>query len=249
MPNSSSPGANVMNARRVLVTRPQPGADRTADRLRTLGFDPLIMPLTKTIALPHEVLDVRPDMVLATSPQAFRHLASAVSDALSSIPVFATGKATAAAAREAGFLNVKETGGDVARLMASISPLIKPDIRILYLAGRVRRPQLEQYLIGKGVNLTSIEVYDTVSVSYSTEKIGTLNADGELIAVLLTSVNCATRLRELTATATQGQGIENAVLICLSERIADAAKALFSNPVLVSSAPTEDALLECLSTL
>lgn len=238
-----------MTGKRVLVTRPQPGADRTAERLRTLGFNPIIMPLTETIVLPHELLDVRPDLVLATSPQAFRHLAPAVSDALSSIPVFATGKATAAAAREAGFLNVKETGGDVARLMASISPLIKPEIRILYLAGRVRRPQLEQYLIGKGANLTSIEVYDTVSVSYSTEKIGTLNADGELIAVLLTSVNCATRLGELMDAGRLGQAIGNAVLICLSDRIADAAKALFSNPVLVSCAPTEDALLECLSAL
>ncbi len=239
----------MVTMRRVLVTRPQPGAGRTAERLRGLGFDPVVMPLTETIALPHGLPDEMPDLVLATSPQAFRHLAPAVAEALSAIPVLATGKATAASARETGFLDVKETGGDVSRLMAALSPQIKPGIRILYLAGHVRRPELEQYLAAKGANLTVTEVYDTLSVSYSTDKIRSLNADGELAAVLLTSVNCATRLGELTADLLLSEVIGNALLICLSGRIAETAEALFSNPVLAASAPTEDALMDCLSAV
>ncbi|MGB3901482.1 MAG: uroporphyrinogen-III synthase [Mesorhizobium sp.] len=39
-------------ARRVLVTRPEPGAARTAKRLAALGFEPVLLPLTHTIALP-----------------------------------------------------------------------------------------------------------------------------------------------------------------------------------------------------
>lgn len=235
-----------MIPQRVLVTRPQPGADRTAERLRTLGFEPVVMPLTETVALPHVLPEVTPDLVLATSPQAFRHLAPQIAGSISGIPLRVTGKATAASARQAGFLDVKETGGDVSRLMASLSPMIVPGVRILYLAGHVRRPELEQHLAARGASLTVIEVYDTLSVSYSTDKIRTLNTDGELAAVLLTSVNCVTRLRELTGEPEVGQAIGNAVLICLSNRIAEAARTLFSNAVLVASVPTEDALLDCL---
>ncbi|MGB5801993.1 MAG: hypothetical protein WBG88_17980, partial [Mesorhizobium sp.] len=39
-------------ARRVLVTRPEPGAAGTAKRLAALGFEPVLLPLTQTVALP-----------------------------------------------------------------------------------------------------------------------------------------------------------------------------------------------------
>ncbi|RVD11473.1 uroporphyrinogen-III synthase, partial [Mesorhizobium sp. M7A.F.Ca.ET.027.02.1.1] len=37
---------------RVLVTRPEPGASRTAHRLEEAGFQPVLLPLTETKALP-----------------------------------------------------------------------------------------------------------------------------------------------------------------------------------------------------
>ncbi|TIX52492.1 MAG: uroporphyrinogen-III synthase, partial [Mesorhizobium sp.] len=37
---------------RVLVTRPEPGASRTAQRLLDQGFQPILLPLTETVALP-----------------------------------------------------------------------------------------------------------------------------------------------------------------------------------------------------
>lgn len=235
-----------MDRPRVLVTRPQPGAARTAERLLALGFDPVVMPLTETVALAHGTPEALPDFVVATSPQAFRHLSAPALATLSTIRVRATGRATAAAAREAGFLDVKETGGDIIRLMSSLSQILKPGISILYLAGRVRRPELEQNLADKGVDLSITEVYDTIQVSYSTENIRALSADGELSAVLLTSVNCATQLAKIVHSAEHFQAIDNALLICLSQRIADTAEQMFPNPVKVAFAPTEDALLECL---
>ncbi|TJX45058.1 MAG: uroporphyrinogen-III synthase, partial [Mesorhizobium sp.] len=36
---------------RVLVTRPEPGASRTARKLEEMGFEPLLLPLTETVAL------------------------------------------------------------------------------------------------------------------------------------------------------------------------------------------------------
>jgi uroporphyrinogen-III synthase len=236
-----------MTGPRILVTRPQPGAERTAERLRMLGFEPVVMPLTETVALLHALPEMLPDLVVATSPQAFRHLSGAAATALSAIPVRVTGKATAAAARLAGFTEVKETGGDAARLMHSISPMLNPGLRILYLAGRVRRPELEHHLAIKGVALSVIEVYETVPVSYTTDNFLDLQVDGAIAAVLLTSVNCAIRLSALAATDEINQPFENTKIICLSERIAAAAEALSANALFIAPAPSEDALMDCLA--
>ena len=234
--------------RRVLVTRPQPGAARTAARLVKLSFDPVILPLTKIVALPHDVPATLPDLVVATSQQAFRHLSAAVATKLASLPVIVTGKASAAAAREAGFLDVVQSGGDVSELISLLSSRLKPGEHILYLAGRVRRPELEHDMVARRLAVDVAEVYDTIPVSHSTDKILGLGTDGEVNAVLLTSVTSANRFVEIAATYKQAQLFDNAIIICLSERIADALKHHLPNPVAVASAPTEDALLNSLAT-
>jgi uroporphyrinogen-III synthase len=101
----------------------------------------------------------------------------------------------------AGFTEVNEAGGDVARLMHALSSVLNLGMRILYLAGRVRRLELEHSLTVKCAVLSVIEVYDTVPVSYSTDNFLDLRADGGMAAVLLTSVNCAIQLSAMTADA------------------------------------------------
>jgi uroporphyrinogen-III synthase len=238
-----------MTKRRVLVTRPQPGADKTASRLSALGYDPIVMPLTETVSLPHVLPKEVPELILATSPQAFRHLSPSLADAFKEIPLRVTGKATATAARERGFLNVKETGGDAARLLASLGTTLQPGTCVLYLAGHVRRPELEAFLAKREAAVSTLEVYDTVTVSYSTDKIFEILTGAQGDAVLLTSVNCALRLGELDATREGGYISENTVIICLSERISEAARSRFPNLIAVAAMPTEDALLDCLSSV
>lgn len=124
--------------RRVWVTRAEPGAARTADRLTALGFTPLVAPLLTLAPLPG-ALDAAPSpdavAVLAlTSPngvEAFAPLIPRFRDH----PVFAVGDATAEAARAAGFANVRSASGDIhalARLIAAEAPpgpLLAPGAR------------------------------------------------------------------------------------------------------------------------
>ncbi|TIW85650.1 MAG: uroporphyrinogen-III synthase, partial [Mesorhizobium sp.] len=60
---------------RVLVTRPQPGASRSAHRLEEIGFQPILLPLTETAALPVAAGLVPDDSVAVaiTSANAVRH--------------------------------------------------------------------------------------------------------------------------------------------------------------------------------
>lgn len=124
--------------RRVWVTRAEPGAARTADRLTALGFTPLVAPLLTLAPLPG-ALDAAPSpdavAVLAlTSPngvEAFAPLIPRFRDH----PVFAVGDATAEAARAAGFADVRSAAGDIhalARLIAAEAPpgpLLAPGAR------------------------------------------------------------------------------------------------------------------------
>ena len=124
--------------RRVWVTRAEPGAARTADRLTALGFTPIVAPLLTLAPLPgalHAAPDPAAVAALAlTSPngvEAFAPLAPRFRDR----PVFAVGDATAEAARAAGFVDVRSASGDIhalARLIAAEAPpgpLLAPGAR------------------------------------------------------------------------------------------------------------------------
>jgi len=117
---------------RLLITRPQPGADATAAALVALGHEPLVQPLLATEAVAWALPDALPDAVLLTSAASVRH-AGAGSSALLHLPAHAVGGATAAAARAAGWRAVHEGPGNVQALLDGLPPC-----RLLHLAGADR---------------------------------------------------------------------------------------------------------------
>ncbi len=124
--------------RRVWVTRAEPGAARTADRLTALGFTPITAPLLTLAPLPGALHAAPAPAAVAalalTSPngvEAFAPLIPRFRDH----PVFAVGDATAEAARAAGFADVRSAAGDIhalARLITAAAPpgpLLAPGAR------------------------------------------------------------------------------------------------------------------------
>ena len=106
---------------RVWITRAQPGAGRTADRLALLGLTPVVAPLLAIQPIAQAEPDLTDVAVLAFTSingvAAFADLAPERDR-----PVFAVGDATAQAARDAGFVDVRSASGDLhalARLIAS----------------------------------------------------------------------------------------------------------------------------------
>jgi uroporphyrinogen-III synthase len=122
--------------RRALVLRPQPGADRTAARLRALGVTAEVQPLF-TIApvawQPPAPEDF--DALLLTSANAPR-LAGPSLATLQNLPVLTVGEATAAAARRVGLEAAMVGDRDVAALLAQARSAGFG--RLLHLAGRER---------------------------------------------------------------------------------------------------------------
>ena len=96
-----------MAARRqkIWITRAQPGADATAERVRALGHDAVVAPLLAVQVLPDVEIDLRGVAALAfTSANGVRAFADANGER--GLKVFAVGAATAQAARKAGFKSV-----------------------------------------------------------------------------------------------------------------------------------------------
>jgi uroporphyrinogen-III synthase len=118
----------------LLILRPQPGADATAARARALGLEPVVAPLFTIRPLPWEPPDPAGfDAVLLTSANAVREAGPALSH-FTGLPCWAVGEATAAAAGEAGFADVR-TGSDdgTALVQAAAESGIS---RVLHLRGR-----------------------------------------------------------------------------------------------------------------
>lgn len=99
---------------RLLVTRPLPAGAATADRLQALGHDVTLAPLMATEAMAWTLPEPLPAAVMLTSAFAARLANNA---AVYHLPAFAVGAATARAAREAGFVDVREGGGTVQALV------------------------------------------------------------------------------------------------------------------------------------
>ncbi|TFW12165.1 uroporphyrinogen-III synthase [Brevundimonas intermedia] len=116
----TAPDAEAKPAR-IWVTRAEPGASRTAARLRAMGFEPIIAPLLAIENLTPPIPDLAPFAALAfTSINGVAAFAALTRER--GPPVFAVGDATARAACDAGFADVRSASGDLhalARLIGS----------------------------------------------------------------------------------------------------------------------------------
>ena len=102
---------------RVLVLRPQPGADETAVRAQALGLTAIVAPLFGVRPLEWDAPDPAGfDAVMLTSANAARHAGDALTS-YTGLPCYALGESTAAAAREAGFDDIRIGPSDGAALL------------------------------------------------------------------------------------------------------------------------------------
>lgn len=91
----------------LLILRPQPGADETAARARALGLKPIVAPLFTVHALAWEPPPRSEfDAIMLTSANAARRAGAGLA-AFLNLPCYAVGEATAAAASDAGFTDVR----------------------------------------------------------------------------------------------------------------------------------------------
>src|SRR5271169_892232 len=124
---------------RVLVTRPEPDAARTAEKLRAAGHEVAVDSLLTIEPVAFDPPRGDYGALAATSTNALRAAGANPSMAkLKSLPLFALGVHTANAARLAGFVYIEVAGGDARALGEMLARRLPPGARVLYLAGEDR---------------------------------------------------------------------------------------------------------------
>ncbi|MER9849496.1 uroporphyrinogen-III synthase [Mesorhizobium sp. M0106] len=228
---------------RVLVTRPEPGASRTGRRLADAGFQPILLPLTGTVALPVDAGALADAAAVAvTSANAVRHAPKEVIAALAGLPCHAVGRKTAEAARAAGFLSVSEGAGNAEALADALAGGYAGKT-IVYLCGRVRFPGFEEGLLASGVQVRAVETYDTVVLDYSDEAVLARLSARPVEAVLLYSAKAAKAMQALASRPALRSLFQETRFFALSGRIAAAIGDVAGERIRIAPEPYEDALL------
>jgi uroporphyrinogen-III synthase len=230
----------------VLVTRPHPGATKTAERLLRNGFLPMVLPLTKIVPLPVKKPKGEFDAVAVTSANALRQAPDKVLQPLLALPCFVVGEATAAAARARGFETVTAGDRDGASLAQTVCEELCTGARILYVTGRVRTPDFEHALRKLGLHFKPVVTYDAVLVSYSTEFLVEFFGKGEIDYCLLYSRRGADEFLRLTSRTEIVHHFDNTSIFCISSRVANALVGVDKALIHVAVRPDEDVLFDLL---
>lgn len=215
---------------RVWVTRARPGADRTAERLRGLGMEPVVQPLLTVQPLFPALPDLdRFAALVFTSLNGVAAYADLT--ARRDHPVFAVGDATAQAARDAGFAETHSAAGDLEDLTRLLSEAA-PD-PLLALAAETPAGDLIQSLrrAGSRQSVEILTVYRTVPTGAA--------APTPIDAVLIHSPRAAIEL------ATPAEPLADAVIACISPAAAAPFQAL-GRACAISPRPNETDLLATL---
>jgi uroporphyrinogen-III synthase len=139
--------------RPLLLLRPEPGLTASAERARALGLEVQSCPLFRVEPVAWDAPEpMAYDALLLTSANSLRHGGPQLSG-LKSLPVHAVGAATAEAARAAGFEIAMVGEGNVADLLAQLSP----DVRLLHLAGEDHRdsgdPRVDRRIVYRAAEI------------------------------------------------------------------------------------------------
>jgi len=230
---------------RLLVTRPRPEAERTAAILRTNGHTVVIAPLLRIEAVADAEIGAGPWVaILATSANAATAIALHPRfPTLRALPVFAVGRRSAEAMREAGFAEVTSADRDVGDLARLVAERLPRGASLLYLAGAERAGDLAGDLAARGFAVDTAVVYRAIAVtSFAPDAVqaitdcidGVLHYSPRSAAAYV----AAARAGDLVAAA-----VVKPIQFCLSANVAEPLAQAGATDIRIAPQPTEAALI------
>ena len=229
---------------RLLVTRPRPDADLTAERLRELGHEVYVQSLSRVEFLP---LAHSPDptAIVVTSRNAIRALqAWPRSVSWRDRPLFAVGDATAAVAEAVGFKEVRSANGDGSALASLVIHALDPARGpILYPAAKEHSPRLEIALRADGFEVCTVTAYRMLAAKDFAPEIVAVLKTGLLEGVLLYSKRSASIFLSLIDRGGLVEALRDVRMFLMSETVADLFKGRMIRQIDIAAAPQEEALI------
>lgn len=231
---------------RVLVTRPEPAAEQTAQKLRARGCDVVLAPLLRVELLDRADLGVgRWGAVAMTSANAVRALERHPRrNELVALPAFTVGRRTAEAARALGFTSVASANGNEQALTRLIAARHRDGSTVLYLAGEDRAGDLAADLAPAGIAVEAVVVYRAAAATALPAAATAALTNGEIAGVM----HFSRRSAGVYLDCARASGILDRALApfhyCLSPAVAEPLSAAGAKRIAVASRPEESALID-----
>jgi uroporphyrinogen-III synthase len=229
---------------RLLVTRPEPDGERTAEKLRARGCHVVLVSLLRTETMIPDLGAGPWGALVITSANAARAIEQHPRRGeLMRLPLFAVGGRTASCARAIGFGNVASADGNQADLVRRIVAEYRDRAPLLYLAGEDRSGDLVGDLAAHGLDLRIVVVYRATKVVILPPEAHAALAASQIDGVL----HYSRRSAEAYLDCAQAAGILDRALApvhyCLSRQVAEPLLAAGARTVRTAPAPDENGLI------
>jgi uroporphyrinogen-III synthase len=228
---------------RLLVTRPEPDATRTAETLRASRHDVLVAPLLATLtiaadfAMPYAA-------VLMTSANAARALgAHPRRGELTRLTCFTVGTRTGEAARAAGFADTVSADGALGDLVDLVATRFDRAARLLYLAGEDRAGDLAGDLAKRGITVETGVVYRAVAAEKLPPHLTQALRESTLDGALHYSRRSVATLLTLAGHSGAVKAVIGLAHYCLSDEVAAPLRSAGARRIAVAPRPDEASLL------
>jgi uroporphyrinogen-III synthase len=233
----------------LLVTRPEPDAERTAKALRERGRQALVAPLLRIAPVLDAPIGEGPwaAIVFTSANAVSAFVAHPAKARLLRVPVFTVGARTEEVAHAAAFAEVQSAYGDVAALAGLIvGRLVDRTKPILYLAGEDRAGDLEALLGQYGFAVRTVPIYRAIAATRLPDVARIALANDRIDGVL----HFSKRSAEVFLAAIEADGLREQGLalrhLCLSAEVAAPLIAAGAERVEVARRPDQQSLLRLL---
>jgi uroporphyrinogen-III synthase len=230
---------------RLLVTRPQPDAERSAAALRARGHATVVAPLLRIETVDGVEIGSGPwTAILVTSANA----AAAVArhrrfPELKNLPVLAVGERSAQAMRDMGFADVISAGGGMGELTRLAAGRLTRGARLLYLAGAERSGDLAGDLAARNFAVQTVVIYRALAAEALPPAAAEALAAGIDGVLHFSKRSAEAYVKAAQAAGFIDSGINNPVHFCLSAQVAEPLIQAGAAKVRVAASPDEAALL------
>jgi uroporphyrinogen-III synthase len=231
--------------KQVLITRPEPEARQTAERIAAMGLTPVVAPV---LAIEPVARSVRLPEGFAATVLTSGNAVAGCPPACHVRPVFAVGSATAAKARAAGFGSVVDADADASVLPDLIARTVGADGQTLFLPAAVGQGvALAAALRGRGYRVLRRVVYRaSVAPMLPAAAVEALRA-GSVQAALFFSGETARGFVRLVRAAGLETTLEGVDAVAISGRTEMALRPLPWRHIRVAERPNQDAMLVLLT--
>jgi uroporphyrinogen-III synthase len=231
--------------RQVLITRPEPGASQTADRVSALGFSAIVAPVLAIARVPRAI---RLPAGLAATVLTSGNAVAACPAACHARPAFAVGSATAARARAAGFSETVDADADASALPDLIARTIGAAGQSLFLpAAAGQGAALASALRARGYRVLRRVAYRAAVVPALPDAAAAALRAGTVDAALFFSTETARGFVRLIQAAGLDDTVAGVDAVAISNRTEVALRPLPWRRIRVAERPNQDAMLVLLT--